>query len=365
MDWLNTLFKGASNFGQGVLNRAQNPVEGATPLANTSAENIWKNLGQGTNSQAGGNPAVPGTALVGLLQGDTVNRSTPTSPTLVQSSNTNQGTNITDPVAAAAAQAAADARRQNERDLSLQQGYLQQADNTFRSTNDSILSRLGQILGGYQADTARNEADFTTQSRTNQDNYNLGLQQALLNASRGRQGLLGTLASLGALSGTGIKLADRAVQQGANLDIAGANNTFSENQIGLNRAIEDYRQQDAERRSEAENQAGALRNQAQNDYLRNQQEIFIRMGNLYNALGNQSMADDYFRQANTLSSQIGATAGSTPSAISPVAVNYTSPTLSNYTGGQSDVSVAQGQPNLQGLIPSLLATIRRREQQGV
>lgn len=264
------------------------------------------------------------------------------------------------PDPAAAAKAAADA--QARRDLSLQQSYLSGAETELNTAKSGIGQRKDQLMTRYNDETTRNQGVFNEQSGVNQGNYNRNLQEAMINAARGRQGLFGTLSALGALGGSGTKLADQAVQQGANLDIAGADDTYRENQSGLTRAMDEYTRADSSRREDASAQAAALEQQAQNNYLKTQQEIFVKMANLYNALGDVGQADQYTRQAANLSARIGSTGVSPVGALAPTAASFTPEALGSYVGGLNDVSVSQGAPTGQSLIPSLMASIRRREQ---
>lgn len=372
MGWLDTIISAASGFGKGVLNNAQNKTSFSTPQTNNSVSNIFQNAGQGTSSPAPIAATRGGDSALRLLQGSGSGSGLTLSPltdtgSVAAERDTRPVPDAAAEAAAAAARAEADRvareRAQAQRDLSSQQASLSGAEIGRNTERNSLGSRLQEILGRYGSETARNEADYNAQTDANTGNYNRDTQVALLNAARGRQGLFGTLSALGALSGSGIDLADRAVQQGANLELAGANETFSDNATTLTRAIEDYRNRDKERVADANSQYNSLNQTSENNYLIQQREIFTKMANLYNVLGDQAQADNYIRQANALAERIGATQSAPVGQISAGTAAYSPEALGSFMSpGANDVTVAQGQPGANNLLPSLMATLRRREQ---
>lgn len=346
LGWLSNLLGGDSNTNQ------KSPTSSGTSSGSASGGFS----GGGGASWSAGSPA-PQLGPNGLIRGDTV-----VGGDSVEAVQDNQQN---DPAAQAAAieaakKAAADA--QTRREIGLNESLLGGAQTEFNTAKTTTQDRLQQLIDRYTGETTRNQGIFDEQSGVNQSNYNRNLQEALINAGRGRQGLLGTLSALGALGGSGIKLADRAVQQGASLDIADADSTFRDNQSSLSRAFDEYTEADKARVADARSQAAALEQQAQNNYLKTQQEIFVKMANLYNALGDSAQADNYIRQASSLSNQVGQSGVSPVGALSPITASFTPEALGSYVGGLNDVSVSQGAPSGSNLIPTLMASIRRREQ---
>lgn len=350
MDWLgnilNTLTLGSlNNWGSNTVNASSGPssastpppVPGIAPTPDQQPRTGSNGSGLAGNGFGGGGGGSWGSS--------DVDEPTPT-PT---------PTPVIDP-----AKAAADA--QTRRDIDLQQSMLDAAGQRRDTEKSETQSLLDRILGRYASETARNQSTFNEQSGVNSANYNRNLQESMLNAARGRQGLMGTLSALGALSGSGLSLMDQAVQHGASLDIAGAENTFRDNQANLTGAWNEYSERDKMRREDAQAQAEALKRQSENNYLQTQQDLYVKMANLYNSLGNAGQADYYTNQARNIASQLGSSVVPPTSSLSPVSLDFSPQSLGNYLGGVNDVSISQGTPTGTSLIPSLMASIRRREQ---
>jgi hypothetical protein len=108
------------------------------------------------------------------------------------------------------------------------------ATGTTRDTAVGLLDKsLSTVMGQYGDDLSHAATSYNNETNANETDLQGNKQSSLEHAVQGRQGLYGTLASLGALSGTGVELANHAVQKGANEDLTTAANTYATNQNGL------------------------------------------------------------------------------------------------------------------------------------
>lgn len=257
---------------------------------------------------------------------------------------------------------AAPALPDKSNDIALQNAGLS-AVNTQRSSGlSAVQDALNKILGGYSTEAANNQTNYTTQSDVNQNNLQRAKQAALVAAAQGRQGLFGTLSSLGALSGSGIQLANNAVQQGANVDLAGAGDTFGQNQTALDTNIGQFNQANERRKLEAQAAAADAQKGVTNQAAVEQQKIYTTLADDYAAMGNTAKAQEYTQLAASLFPDI-ATSSIPQTSLVPTAAAYTPATLSNYIAGQVGTNVAATPSNgaaLPGLVASTLAQRRRQ-----
>ena len=190
----------------------------------------------------------------------------------------------------------------------------------------------------YAAETTANENNYKNESDSNTNDLQIGKQTSLVRAAAGRQGLLGTLSSLGAISGDSLALANQAVQSGANQDLAGVNKNFSTNQSTLDSAIGQYRREDQNRNDSADTAAKNARINTTNTGLQARQAFLQSLVGDYTDQGDAAQAKTYAEQIAALYPQIAA---NTPSAdLAYQGAAYTSPTLANYVGrGNTSVSL--------------------------
>lgn len=263
--------------------------------------------------------------------------------------------------AAAPAAPAAPAKVDKSNDIALQNAGLAAVDSQLTTGLGSIDGALSKLTGQYDTEKTRNEGNYTEQSNTNQNNLQKNKQTALVNASQGRQGLFGTLSSLGALNGSGIELANRAVQKGANDDLSGAADAFAGNQSGLDTAIGTFRDEDKARRENASTSADNARINARNDAATKRLAYFGNLVNDYSAQGDEAQAKTYTDQAAALYPEIAKT--SVPNAnISYSGAAFTPSTLSSYLAG-ADSTVVNATPTQGGGgLPGLVASPTKRKQ---
>lgn len=255
------------------------------------------------------------------------------------------------------------AKPDKSRDIQLQNAGIAALDEKTDSGMAAISKALSKLQGRYQEEADANEGNYNTQSTTNNQNLQKNKQTSLVNAAQGRQGLFGTLSSLGALSGSGIDLANRAVQQGANLDLSGAQDTFDENQTGLNTAIETFRRQNKMRNDDAEEAAEGARTNLRNDTATKKQQFYTNLSDDYSAMGDDANAQKYADLASALFPSIAKTAVPN-SNIAYTAAAFTPGTLANYLAGDNNMQVsatpAAGGVNLPGLVAT---SGQKRKQQ--
>lgn len=272
---------------------------------------------------------------------------------------------VVQPVAASAPVATSAAAELPDRSNSINTNLaaLEGADLQRTSGLGAIQDTLGKLFGRYGEEASANEATYGGQSDANKGNFLRNMQAALSNAVQGRRGLFGILSSLGALSGSGINLANRAVQTGANADISGANDTFGENRSELDTNIANFRTADERRRQDAEAAAEASRLNLENSVLQNKQKIFGNLADDYSAMGNAAKAKEYADMIAALFPEIArtsvpaATVNYAPASFAPIA-------LSKYVGGSGGTQVVTAPAAPNSTLPGLLALSpqRRRDE---
>lgn len=242
-------------------------------------------------------------------------------------------------------------------DIALQNAGLGGADQQQNSGLSAIDKALGGLVGQYDTESTANEGNYHTQSDTNRNNLETNKQTALVNATQGRRGLFGTLSSLGALNGSGIDLANEAVQKGANEDLTGAEGTYSGNQVGLDTAIGTFHAQDKQRRDEAQTASENAKTKVRHDTAVTKQGIFSNLANDYSAQGDAGNATKYTQMAADLYPDVANNSIPT-SNLGYTAAAFTPGSLANYiNNGATSVTATPAQGGAPGLpgVPSLVA----------
>lgn len=218
----------------------------------------------------------------------------------------------------------------------------------------AIQDALAKLMGRYSGEASANEENYTGSSNTNKNNLQTGTQAALINAAQGRKGLFGVLSSIGALSGSGISLANNAVQKGANDDISGANETFGDNQSALDTNIGQFRTADEQRRKDAEDAAIASRTDVENKVAGSKQKIYSNLADDYSQMGNAAEAKRYSDLVASLFGQIAETSVPTGGPAYAGAA-YSAAPLAKYVGGGANTQVATTPSTGGGALPGLVA----------
>lgn len=182
------------------------------------------------------------------------------------------------------------ARQRIQANLDALDGLLEAQNATAKGEYDTLISQ-------YDTEDARAKQDYERQTQTNVDARSRGLQGAYTAATQGSRGLSGVLASIGALSGTGVDLANRAVAQAANTDIGNVNDNYTTNATNLNTAWARTEEDQIKRREAADT---AL----ENARLKNAGDIAKQRIDLYGQLGDKYADAGMFDQAKSTSAKI-------------------------------------------------------------
>lgn len=240
-------------------------------------------------------------------------------------------------------------------DIALNNSGLSAVDSQTASGIAAIDKAVATLNGQYDTEKTANEKNYQTGSDTNQNNLQKNKQVALVNAAAGRQGLNGTLASLGALNGTGIDLATRAVQKGANEDLEGASSNYATNQSSLDTAIGQFRAEDEKRREDATHSADDAKTNARNKALTTKQTFLTNLSNDYAAEGDSANAKKFSDMAAALYPEIAGTSIPTSNITAQTAA-YTPASLQSYLAGSNPTTVKVA-PSASGTgVPGIIAT---------
>ena len=307
----------------------------------------------------GSSPALQQTITPQKLQ-PTVNPSTLPASTVIKvptATPTPQPTPVPTPVPAPvdpnASAPAAPVLPDRSNSIRVNEAALAGADAQRTSGLAAIQDTLGKLFGRYGEEASGNDANYNEQSDANKGNLLRNTQAAMVNAAEGRRGLFGILSSLGALSGSGVTLANRAVQNGANADISGANDTFGENQVTLDTGIRDFRTADERRRQDAEQAAEASRQNLENQVLTTKQKTYSSLADDYSQMGNAGRAKEYADMVAALFPDIART--SVPAAaINYAGATYAPGTLNKYVAGSNGTQI-QATPAAGTSLPGLVA----------
>lgn len=321
----------------------------------TSSGWTTQNMGSATDKSV--NSGVSGTGFTSLgqmgAQQQILAKQVQDPATIAQSAST---TAPTDPNATGTTGTASNFQDKSA-DIAAQNAQID-AINGSRTTKDSgVDASLKGLMGNYDNESKANEGTYSNQSDTNRNNLESNKESALVNAAQGRQGLMGTLSSLGALSDDSIKLADRAVQSGANQDLTGSENTFTGNQGGLDAAIAKFRADDAKRRQDANTAAGNAKKKDAYDAAVGRQGAYNNLAGDYTAEGDTANSQKYAQMGAAEAGNISANAVADTSNLGPENAAFTAPSLANYMAGQGNTTVNSAPTGGTGTGKSLYTTL--------
>lgn len=257
--------------------------------------------------------------------------------------------------------ASAPAKVDKSNDIALQLAGLGAVDQQYTTGIAAIDKALAQLQGRYTEEANANEKSYTDSTNNNVANLQKNKQTTYVNAAQGRQGLFGSLASIGALSGDGITLANRAVQQGANSDLAGADENFRTNADNLTGSIEAFRRDNKYRTESANTSAENAKTNAANEAAKSRLSFYSNLVNDYSAMEDAGNAKAYTAKAQALYPELAKT--SVPDAnIAYTGAAFTPTTLENYLAG-NDSNVVTATPTAPGqTIPGLVASATKKKQ---
>lgn len=230
--------------------------------------------------------------------------------------------------------------------------------------NANIDDNYRSVMGKYDREAGKAEGDYGEQTVTNTKNLTKNKQNALVAAAQGRRGLRGTLASLGALSGTGAELADRAVTTGANQDIGEATDTYTGNAQNLDKAIGNFRDEDKDRRDAAATEQTNQRTALEGSTAAKRQQFYQKMAELFSEGGNTGEAATWLNRAGDLNNEIASKTRVAATPFTERAAAFTPGDLESYLSGAGDMTVSadNGVANPMGT-PSILAGRKRKKEE--
>ncbi len=329
-----------------------NPTQGsAVPLQNATPLSVLQ----------GSNPTLQNATPLSVLQGS--------SPSLQGTGTVFRNLGVTPPPPPPAAPAApvqtvaAPVLPDRSNSIRNNEAALEGTATQYEGGLSTIQQMIDRLTGKYSNQAAKYESENQESSDMNKNNWLRNTQAALLNAAQGRRGLMGVLGSIGALSGSGVTLANRAVQQGANADISGANDAYGETRTSLNSAIESFRETDKERKEDLLLSGEDARRSLLNQRDTNRQRIFGSLADDYSQMENKDKAREYSDLAAALYSDVARS--SIPVGMpTERAANYNAPLLSKYVGGEMGTQVRTA-PGSGGSMPGLFAynpSLRRERE---
>jgi hypothetical protein len=158
--------------------------------------------------------------------------------------------------------------------------------------------------------------------------------------------LYATLASLGALGGTGRTLANRAVATEANTDLGEGEKSFTTNAETLFDARGEVEKKEKQRRLDAEKTWKDTRQNAEYEHLSQNQKLSQEMAGYWQEAGNFGEANNWINRASGYTPSLAAKTKVNPSQYAKTPLEYGKPALNKYLGGMNStaVNVAGGNP---------------------
>jgi hypothetical protein len=202
------------------------------------------------------------------------------------------------------------------------------------------------VIDAYNTEDAANKAKYEGDVQKNEINRDESTQASLLGAARGSRGLYATLASLGALNGTGRTLANRAVATEANADLGAGQKSFETNVSNLFDARSILSKQEEQRRKDAEKIRADAKQNAEYDYYKGNQDLSKEMAGLWTDAGNTGEAGNWLNRSSTYTPEMAKRTKVNVGQYAKTPLAYSAPELNKYLGGMSNmaVNVAGGNP---------------------
>ena len=228
----------------------------------------------------------------------------------------------------------------------------------------NIRGGFDNIMGTYDRERDRYQQDYDDQSLQNRQNLTTQQQNALMAGAEGHRGLRGTLASLGALGGDGIDMASRAATRAVEQDVGGARDTYGTNARELDTAWGRFRDEDEDRRAEAQAARDNQMRQLRGNIAGQRQGLYRDLADLYNEGEDTASAERYIGRAGDLNEQIAQSGRQDAPELRERSAAFTPGSLESYLGGQQDLRVGVGsQGQGQGASPQLRGFRRPRGEE--
>lgn len=215
---------------------------------------------------------------------------------------------------------------------------LSHMDETLANRNSKSQAEYNSAKAGYDAGDALDKQSFDQNKSTNEQTYEANHQKALLNAANGATGLRGVLASLGALSGSGLDVIHRLVSNAANSDAGEARQTFDANATNLSDAWGKTTQAEHQRRADAE---ATLANNFQDNkanVLTSKQSILQQLAQAFGP--GTAEGDNYAAQATALAAPIADTTRASVAPYAKASSLFSPVELAKYLAGTQNLNVS-------------------------
>jgi hypothetical protein len=207
-------------------------------------------------------------------------------------------------------------------------------------------AEYGSVIDAYNAEDAENLTRYKGDVETNEISRDGNTQAALLGAARGSRGLYATLASLGALGGTGRTLANRSIATEANADLGAGEKSFETNASTLFDARSSLEKQEKQRRLDAEKIRNDSKRNAEYDFLKGNQDLSKEMAGLWTEAGNTGEAANWISRASSYTTPMAEKTKVNVGQYAKTPLAYSKPELGKYLGGMNStaVNVAKDSP---------------------
>lgn len=282
------------------------------------------------------------------------NRLSSTNNKQTDTNTNNNGNNGQYDYAAAQAQAQAEAKAKAEAkvkaEVDLIMSNMRNLDKVLANRNKTAQDTYNQAIKSYD-DTFALDRQARDKAVTQNEQANTDARQAaMVQAAVGGRGLRSVLASMGALGGTGLDLANQAVAREANIDIGNADKNFQTNAGNITDSWARAEDEDRKRRAEAETTLTNTKTNNAADIASSRQSMYNQLAGMYDR--GTSEANSYLAKASALSPQIAA---GSRQAVTPYAKSqqlFAPGQLQEYLGGVRDLSVgASAAPSGQTSLP--------------
>lgn len=240
-------------------------------------------------------------------------------------------------------------------------GQTYQDTTAARAANQVSIDSLGTVLNNsltgadaeynevtkaYDTEDAANLQKYQGDVEKNEITRDGNTQASLLGAARGSRGLYATLASLGALGGTGRTLANRAISTEANADLGAGEKSFETNVDTLFDARSEVEKKEKQRRLDADKIKADTKQSAEYDYFKGNQDLAKEMAGLWSSAGNTGEAANWLGKSSSYTPQMASKTKVNPAKYAKDALAYSPGAMNEYLGGLNStaVNVAGGSP---------------------
>ena len=250
-------------------------------------------------------------------------------------------------------------------DTSAGRAATQKALDALGITNDSLdqneRDAYNKLLGQYDQELNANQTDYDAKTKQTAQDLATARQLSRSTGSQGSRSLMAQLAALGA-NGTGVTLANDAVTNQMNREFGESGDTANKNQQSLNTWIGRVKDQDKERRGEAEETLNNNLIANRGTVAKQRQSLLQQMADLWSQAGNKSEAARYLGEAGGLNNEI-AMSSRQPTAFTGTKIAYTAPELASQSPSSAVVASVQPGSNTSAAQPTTKLTPKKREEE--